>query len=59
MERDYDWKNISKVYTALSQRVIITRLRDRKIRSCERNYNRQGDFPKRMRLGRSRVPSNG
>jgi len=58
MARDYDWENISKVYTVLSQRVIITRSRDRKIRSCERNCDRQGDFPKRVRLGRSRVPSN-
>jgi len=40
MARDYDWENISKVYTALSQRVIITRSRDRKIRSCERNCDR-------------------
>lgn len=51
MARDYDWKNISKAYTVLSQRVIITRSRDRKIRSCERNYDRRRDFPKRVRLG--------
>lgn len=25
MARDYDWENISKVYTVLSQQVIITR----------------------------------
>jgi len=36
----------------LSQRVIITRSRDRKIRSCEQNCDRQGDFPKRVQLGR-------
>lgn len=49
MARDYDWENISKLYTALSQRVIITRSWDRKIRSHERNCDRRGDFLKRAR----------
>lgn len=59
MARDYDWENISKIRCTIAQRVIIIRSRNRKIRSCERNYERQVDFPKRVRLGHSRVPSNG
>lgn len=52
-----DLANISKVYTVLSHRVIITRSWCRKIRFCEITIG--GKTPKRVQLGHSRVPSNG